>query len=136
MSDPIAAEDRPHRVSALTGVDPDPETTGIDPANRAQGTGRFDDDEAAERRQAAADATAERADAARSDTQADTANTTANTASAYSADDVPETAADVVAWLQAATTAEDRVARAQVAGAVEADRDGGPRKTVTDELNR
>lgn len=126
MSDPIPAEDRPHRVSAATGLDPDPETTGIDPRNRAQGTGRFDDDEVAERRAAAADATADRAAAARGETAAAT----------YDESDVPKNASDVVTWIQGADGDDDRAARVAVARQVEDAREGGQRTTVTDELNR
>ncbi len=52
----------------------------------------------------------------------------------YTADDVPEKAADVVAWLRSAA-GDDAVARAQAAKAVEDER-AEPRSTVTAEVER
>jgi hypothetical protein len=126
VSDVIPAEERPHRVSALTGVDPDEDPGGIDPANRAQGTGRFNDDEHADRVAESQDATAAAAAAARGETAAGT----------YTADDVPTTADAVVDFLRASTSDADREAREAVVSEVESAREGGERKTVTDELAR
>jgi hypothetical protein len=128
MSDVVPAEERPHRVSAETGLDPDPESTGIDPRNVAQGAGRFDDDEHAARVAESQEATADAAAAARGET--------APTSYSYTADDVPETATDVVAWVKAADNDDDRAARVAVASEVENAREGGTRSTVTDELER
>jgi hypothetical protein len=133
VSDVIPAEERPHRVSALLGVDPAEEPGGIDPANRAQGTGRPDDDEHAARVAASEAATAEAADAAR-------AGTTAAVSQAgeysYTSDDVPTNADQVVDFLRAAEDDDDREAREAIVSEVESARDGGERKTVTDELAR
>lgn len=127
QSDPIPAEDRPHRVSALTGLDPDAETQGIDPANRAQGAGRFDDDEHAAR-VAESDAATEAQAAAARGTEAP---------ATYQASQVEgRNAADVVAFLRGATGDADREARAAVVRQVEEAREGGPRQTVLDELER
>jgi hypothetical protein len=130
QSDPIPVEDRPHRVSAESGLDPDPETTGVDPRNLPQGAGRYDDDEHAERVAASQEATA--------DTTATTADTTATTTSAsYDASQLEgKNADDVVDFVRAADDDDDRAARVAVARQVEDAREGGPRKTVTDELDR
>jgi hypothetical protein len=128
MSDVVPAEERPHRVSAESGLDPDPESTGIDPRNLAQGAGRFDDDEHAARVAESQEATAEAAATARGET--------AEPSYSYTADDVPETAADVVSWIRQAESDADRAARVEAAGAKENAREDGTRSTVTDELER
>ena len=128
QSDPIAAEDRPHRVSAETGLDPDPETTGIDPRNLAQGAGRFDDDEHAARVAASQEASERLVEGDQVTGDQVTVN--------YTTDDVPETAADVVSWVRQADSDADRQARVAVARQVEDSREGGTRSTVTDELER
>jgi hypothetical protein len=133
VSDVIPAEERPHRVSAESGLDPDPDTSGIDPRNRAQGTGRHDDAEHAERVAESEAATAEAADAARSGT---TAAVSQAGDYSYTSDDVPANADDVVAFLRDADDDDDREAREAIVREVESARDGGERKTVTDELGR
>lgn len=125
QSDPIPAEERPHRVSAETGLDPDPDTTGVDPRNLPQGAGRPDDEAHAARVAESQAATAEAAGAV-----------AGPAAVPYTDDEVPETAADVVAWLRDADGDDDRAERGAAASRVEYNRDGGPRSTVTDELNR
>lgn len=126
MSDPIPAEGRPHRVSALTGFDSAGED--LDPRNLPQGAGRPDDDAHAERVAASQEAEAERAAAVRGDAEP--------VHYSYEAGDVPESAADVVQWIHGADDDADRAARADAAEAVELARPGGTRKTVTDELER
>ena len=120
--------DRPFRVSAESGVSPDPDAEGVDPRNLPQGEGRPDDDEHAARVAASQEATAERAEAARGGT--------ATTTYHYTDADVPKNADDVVDFVRAAANDDDRAARVAAANAVEEARTGGPRVTVTDELDR
>lgn len=53
---------------------------------------------------------------------------------AYTLDDVPRNAKDVVIWIGEATDEDDRRARAQAAQEIETDRESGARKTVAEAI--